>query len=61
VPRDVPSQAGDIVEGAAYLNREVLAGIDGHGQRCVRIDGEEVFGPVRPLGASPYVLQTLAG
>jgi hypothetical protein len=41
----------DIVEGAAYLHRELPAGIDGHRRRSVGIDREEVFGPVRPRAA----------
>src|SRR5438309_1353109 len=48
----------DIIEGAAYLDRELLAGIDAHSRRCVRIDREEVFGPVSPHGAAPTALQT---
>jgi hypothetical protein len=43
----------DVVEGAAYLDRELLAGVDGHRRRSVGIDREEVFGPVRPHGATP--------
>jgi hypothetical protein len=48
----------DIIEGAAYLDLELIAGIDGLRWRCVGIDREEVFGLVRPLGAAPYALQT---
>jgi hypothetical protein len=51
----------DIIKGAAYLDRELLAGIDSHCRRCVCIDREEVFSPVRPHGAAPYALQTPGG
>jgi hypothetical protein len=51
----------DVVEGAAYLDRELLAGIDSHRWRCVRIDGEEVFDPVRPHSAAPYFSETSTG
>src|SRR5271165_3263756 len=38
----------DVVEGAAYLDHELRAGIDAHRWRRVDIDREGVFGPVRP-------------
>src|SRR5437588_11827991 len=45
----------NVIESATYLNRELLAGIDGHRRRRVRIDGEEVFGPVRLMAPLPLM------
>src|SRR4029077_15880461 len=51
----------DIIEGSTYLDRKLLAGIDGHRWRRLGIDREEVFGPVRHHGAAPYAWQTPGG
>jgi hypothetical protein len=43
----------NIVDGAANVDRKLLAGSDGHRRRRAGIDREELFGPARPHVSLP--------